>query len=213
MNCEKCGKELGFFESLGSTLCFSCREEEREKQVKIREIKEKLIEYGIFESRTSEGKEGGFIDIHPYVDFSSDGFSELFPKNARGHVFTIKIKYSSVVDKIIKNESSAKKIAEELYKKAYKEYEKKKIIERQKRLRLKQEAEKEYFGKPKNDRRSISEDEKESILAQFNHECVICGAKEGLHIHHKDKNSSNNQISNLLVLCGVCHKKVHMKVR
>ena len=91
--------------------------------------------------------------------------------------------------------------------------EKKKIEERTRKHKIKIQAEKEVFGKEKNNRQAFSEDEKESIISYFNHECVICCAKEGLHIHHKDKNPSNNQMSNLLVLCGVCHKKVHMNVR
>lgn len=51
------------------------------------------------------------------------------------------------------------------------------------------------------------------IFNKFDNECVVCGKNEGLHIHHKDKNSSNNQINNLVVLCEVCHKKTHMRVR
>jgi len=48
---------------------------------------------------------------------------------------------------------------------------------------------------------------------QYQSECTACGATEGLHIHHKNKNPADNRIRNLTVLCGVCHKKVHMKVR
>ena len=93
------------------------------------------------------------------------------------------------------------------------EDEKIKIKERERIFELKKRAEREYYGKEKTKRVVLSNEYKENIFAYFNHECTICGAKEGLHIHHKDKNPSNNQISNLLVLCGVCHKKVHMKVR
>ena len=64
-----------------------------------------------------------------------------------------------------------------------------------------------------NKRAAISEKDKEVIFNKFNNECAICKGKEGLHIHHKDHNPSNNRMDNLIVLCGVCHKKIHMKVR
>ena len=64
-----------------------------------------------------------------------------------------------------------------------------------------------------NKRVAISEKDKELIFNKFNNECAICSRKEGLHIHHKDHNPSNNRMDNLIVLCGVCHKKIHMKVR
>lgn len=31
------------------------------------------------------------------------------------------------------------------------------------------------------------------------------------HIHHKDRNPSNNKPSNLLVICPNCHSKIHKK--
>ena len=69
-------------------------------------------------------------------------------------------------------------------------------------------------GKAKQNIRSpISEKDKEIIFSKFNNECAICSIKEGLHIHHKDQNPSNNIMANLILLCGVCHKKIHMKVR
>jgi len=88
------------------------------------------------------------------------------------------------------------------------------LEKKEKKRIVREKAEKEYCGEVKNRSRiALSEEEKEQIFSKFNHECVVCGAKEGLHIHHKDKESSNNQISNLVVLCAVCHKKVHMNVR
>ncbi len=68
-------------------------------------------------------------------------------------------------------------------------------------------------GAKENKRAAISEKDKEMIFSKFNNECAICGIKEGLNIHHKDHNPSNNRMNNLIVLCGVCHKKIHMKVR
>ena len=83
-----------------------------------------------------------------------------------------------------------------------------------KRRSIREEAEKRLYGKVKeNKRESISEKEKEIIFNKFGNECAICSGKEGLHIHHKDHNPSNNRLDNLILLCGVCHKKIHMKVR
>lgn len=83
-----------------------------------------------------------------------------------------------------------------------------------KRRLVREEAEKRVYGKVKENKREfISEKDKEIIFNKFGNECAICQKKEGLHIHHKDHNPSNNRLDNLIVLCGVCHKKIHMKVR
>jgi len=45
--------------------------------------------------------------------------------------------------------------------------------------------------------------------------CQVCGYKEFkccLDIHHKDNNPSNNCLENLIVLCVMCHRKVHRKI-
>ncbi|MCH8004275.1 MAG: HNH endonuclease [Nanoarchaeota archaeon] len=78
---------------------------------------------------------------------------------------------------------------------------------------VREEAEKRVFGKVSNKRIPISEQDKEIIFKKFNNKCSVCNKAEGLHIHHKDKNPKNNRMDNLIVLCGVCHKKIHMKVR
>ena len=87
-----------------------------------------------------------------------------------------------------------------------------KAIEQRKLIR--EEAEKRLYGKiNKKKRESISEADKEIIFNKFGNKCAICNITEGLHIHHKDYNPSNNKLDNLIVLCGICHKKIHMKVR
>lgn len=89
-----------------------------------------------------------------------------------------------------------------------------KLKEIEERRVIREEAEKRVYGKVKeNERVAISENDKEIIFNKFGNECAICSGKEGLHIHHKDHNPSNNRMDNLIVLCGVCHKKIHMKVR
>ena len=39
--------------------------------------------------------------------------------------------------------------------------------------------------------------------------CQNCGSKNKIQIHHKDKNRSNNLVSNLMVLCSKCHANHH----
>ena len=88
------------------------------------------------------------------------------------------------------------------------------IKEAERQRKIREEAEKRLFGKVRRKKRlSLTEDERFMIFNKFHNQCVTCGKNEGLHIHHKDQNPSNNVIENLSVLCGVCHKKVHMKVR
>ena len=46
-------------------------------------------------------------------------------------------------------------------------------------------------------------------------QCELCGYNEYdfcLDIHHIDKNALNNDISNLAILCCMCHKKLHKGV-
>jgi len=81
------------------------------------------------------------------------------------------------------------------------------------KMRIKEKAETRVYGKVKSKRVPIKEEDKEAILRKFGNKCAICSKTEGLHIHHKDKNPKNNTSDNLIVLCGVCHKKIHMKVR
>lgn len=41
--------------------------------------------------------------------------------------------------------------------------------------------------------------------------CEECGTTERLHVHHKDRNPANNDVSNLAVLCASCHLKLHWR--
>jgi 5-methylcytosine-specific restriction endonuclease McrA len=121
--------------------------------------------------------------------------------------------YKELIDNVTNPVFNSKLFIDELFESVQLILEKKKIEERSRKHKIKLQAEKEVYGKEKNIRKSFSNDEKDEIFAHFNNECVICATTEGLHIHHKDKNPSNNQMKNLIVLCGVCHKKVHMNVR
>ena len=47
--------------------------------------------------------------------------------------------------------------------------------------------------------------------------CQVCkvekkeGSKTNLLVHHKDKNCTNNEFENLIILCRGCHNKVHIR--
>jgi 5-methylcytosine-specific restriction endonuclease McrA len=42
-------------------------------------------------------------------------------------------------------------------------------------------------------------------------ECIICGRKESLHVHHKIryKKGGENSRGNLITVCQYCHRKIH----
>lgn len=45
----------------------------------------------------------------------------------------------------------------------------------------------------------------------YEHKCIVCGWNEDervLEVHHKDENRDNNKLSNLCILCPICHKKI-----
>ncbi len=230
-NCKKCGKHITFLSWLGGdslSLCETCkskekkrlereRQKEKEKEEKIRKAKNLLLEKGFHSERTFLRRETSDAHGEDYTYsfcVSGQGYSKILPRSMVGKEYPLSLeRYNELLKKVIKNRFDVDKVLKEFYENLVIELEKEKIALRQKRLKLKQKAEKEYYGKIKTKREYVPKELKEDILHKFNHECVICGAKEGLHIHHKDKNSSNNKISNLIVLCGVCHKKAHMKVR
>ena len=41
--------------------------------------------------------------------------------------------------------------------------------------------------------------------------CAMCGSTENIHVHHIDKNHSNNNIENLMYLCAKCHNNIAHK--
>lgn len=47
----------------------------------------------------------------------------------------------------------------------------------------------------------------------YPHCCAVCGWDEDLEVlevHHIDENRHNNQVSNLIILCPTCHKKLSL---
>lgn len=142
----------------------------------------------------------GFDDEKEDLDF--------FVEKGRKREIKSEITYGEIMKKL-----EGKKITEEAIREIV-NYKREvwKIKRREQKAKLMEKAEKEYYGNIKTKREPLG-DLKEAIYSKYNNECAVCGAKEGLHVHHKDDNPKNNKINNLILLCGVCHKKIHMKVR
>ena len=57
----------------------------------------------------------------------------------------------------------------------------------------------------------VGNDYRQKALYAYEHKCAICGYNEDqriLEVHHKDENRSNNELSNLIILCPNCHRKI-----
>ena len=52
-----------------------------------------------------------------------------------------------------------------------------------------------------------------TILERDGHLCAVCGGGEDLHIHHIDRDPTNDDPGNLITLCGICHARVHTELR
>jgi 5-methylcytosine-specific restriction endonuclease McrA len=55
---------------------------------------------------------------------------------------------------------------------------------------------------------------REAVLRRDGRQCVTCGARKKLVVHHRDgrgrgSNAANNRLSNLVTLCRACHLKEH----
>lgn len=70
-----------------------------------------------------------------------------------------------------------------------------KLKDIEERRLIREEAEKRVYGKVVDNKRlTISEKDKEVIFNKFDNKCAVCNKTEGLHIHHKDYNPSNNRL-------------------
>ncbi len=66
----------------------------------------------------------------------------------------------------------------------------------------------------KKSRKPVSRGTLRELYSRSGGECEECGESfKGLksHIHHKDRDSSNNEESNLIILCPNCHSRWHYK--
>ncbi|MBF4471529.1 HNH endonuclease signature motif containing protein [Flavobacterium sp. HJJ] len=62
-------------------------------------------------------------------------------------------------------------------------------------------------GKP---RKTIPTKTRAILQKEIKSKCPICPNEdvEHFHIHHIDENPLNNEFSNLLMLCPICHSKI-----
>lgn len=226
-----------------SKLCFFCKKKElekyklekEEKRIKIEKDKLKREEERIKTDEKNRQKKKAISEIKKYIErtcilgekskehyvvwdydavFGHEGREfAIFPFG--NHNKPLVFDQEEIINLVIENDYIVKDVfnINKLVEDKFIEIETNKILERQRKRNIREKTEKKLYGKIKTRRKSLTEEEKDMIFDKFDNECAVCGKKEGLHIHHKDENPSNNQINNLVVLCGVCHKKTHMRVR
>lgn len=234
--CDGCGNKIesSFFNFLSPksievkklNICSNCY-----KDSNIKKLLEEVSEYnlpGVFWA----GKGG---EPKPFTIFDSWGLAslektfEIYEVGYEGSCCVVNDKKQIVTGLTLKeingslkqNKNNLQKAIETIIERAYNDHKEHQVKEKMERLKVSQfrnvvreEAEKRLFGQnSKKKRITLSEEDKEVIFERFDNKCVICKKEEGLHIHHKDKHPSNNRLDNLIVLCGVCHKKIHMRVR
>jgi hypothetical protein len=56
----------------------------------------------------------------------------------------------------------------------------------------------------------LSQKMKDDIKREQGWKCALCGKsiKHGGHIHHKDRDNTNNNRGNLIAVCAADHKKI-----
>ena len=218
--CKNCGNRLEFIDRIFfSKLCFLCQKKDLEKyklereNEKIKKEKEKkaISEIKIYIKHSYTLGEHSKEYYIEWENWTYDTFAVYPLGNTKKDPFFFD--KSVLISLVIKNGYKVKNAINQLVEDKFVKVEAEKIKERQRKRKIREKAEKKLYGTIKTKRKSLTEEEKEMIFDKFDNECAVCGEKEGLHIHHKDENSSNNQMSNLVILCRVCHKKTHMKVR
>ncbi len=243
MKCNQCGKEFELYDWAKAILssrwhyCQTCSEKEEQRlekgKIKLEKSTEKIrkAEEIIEENTTiysfSDEVENSSLNRKKYHFYKSDFFEDdpddfenadlEITSSGEGYILSTK---EEIIKYLITNNFDLKKAINSLCKdriKQYEEYELQKEIdkleERESKRILREKAEKRFYGKVKTKRKPFTEEEKDIIFHKFGNKCAICNKEEGLHIHHKDHNPKNNTLDNLTILCGVCHKKIHMKVR
>jgi len=232
MKCINCKKEIGFLRNLFIKRCKKCEEKHTDKlnkEMRKKEKKEKIEKEKREKEREQIDKakgmlekfeDNGFRDLEFGYTSALDNPEDYEEPEEDGMIFhkkDKKIKYfigiREVCKLIIKNNFDVKNTLEQIEEGIEYKLHMDKLKEKDRKRKIKENAEKEFYGRIKSKRNHISSETKGNILRKFNNKCVICDRKEGLHIHHKDNNPQNNDPKNLIVLCGVCHKKAHMKVR
>jgi hypothetical protein len=223
--CKVCKEEIGTFRSLLQDTCFECNRKKERKEEEEQNKKEKALK--MLRTRGITVLKDDTLTI----SIEQTSLRNQIPKKYQNFPGNLTIQGISIsketgkeipiaerlIEIVIVNKFDKEEVdelVEDFLEKQLIKIETEKINERQKRHKIREKAEKQVFGKSKKKKRiSLSEDKKEAIFEKYNNQCAICDNTEGLHLHHKDNNPSNNKINNLIVLCGVCHKKIHMRVR
>lgn len=67
------------------------------------------------------------------------------------------------------------------------------------------------YGKLHHSYKNGRKNFRQKALVHYGKRCHVCKKQRKLDVHHKDfdVNQDNNELSNLIVLCRSCHKKVH----
>lgn len=60
---------------------------------------------------------------------------------------------------------------------------------------------------------SVWKEIRNGVLERDGQRCAICRGEEDLHIHHIDRDPTNDDPKNLITLCGICHARVHTELR
>ena len=188
-NCQKCGKEIKLFTRIKHGFV----DEDNKVKYYCEECATKRNEIEYYKTYIAQSDLGLFLiknDIEEVI-FTDEEIKEYIKR------------YNHDEEKILRFLDKESEIRLNILR----------IKNRGDKLKIREEAEKRLYGSIKTKREPLKEVEKDAIFSVFHNQCAVCGNEEGLHIHHKDGNPKNNRIDNLTVLCGVCHKKIHMKVR
>lgn len=90
----------------------------------------------------------------------------------------------------------------------------KRLLKKQKRPPKKKKKKKFTKKNKSSTTNTLVKKRRQDLLVHRQHICEICKipVKETkyLHMHHIDRNRSNNSDSNLLLLCPTCHKNQHL---
>ena len=51
-----------------------------------------------------------------------------------------------------------------------------------------------------------------SVLTRDRGRCAVCGGEATLHVHHIDRDPTNDAPANLITLCETCHARAHREL-
>jgi len=51
------------------------------------------------------------------------------------------------------------------------------------------------------------------VLERDGQQCAVCSGRKDLHVHHIDRDLTNDDSKNLVTLCSICHARIHTELR